>query len=257
MHLIVRTDGGARGNPGPAAAGVCIENPAGNVLFSGGFFLGRATNNVAEYQGILHGLDQARKLGGKQVTLYCDSELVTKQLNGQYRVKNPGMRECYEQVLQICEDFENVEFIHVLRHKNQHADAMVNEALDQGQDVGGPCESDTIAEEAQENSTHEIPVEQLDEMVRFDDPSQKRQPVGPPGKMTTDLICLKGGQEEAFKVQAAQGSLCVLRGSGTIFLEENSQKIKAGAWMALDHGQTVRLQAKARQEFVLLLTVAD
>lgn len=257
MHLIVRTDGGSRGNPGPAAAGICVENPAGKVLFSGGFFLGTTTNNVAEYQGILHGLTEAKKLGANRITLYCDSELVTKQLNGLYRVKNAGMKQCYDQVVKVRETFEKVEFIHVLRHMNEHADAMVNESLDMGQDVGGVCDAEGVSDVVEESPCEGAFVEQLTDKVRFDDSGRWREPICRQGEMATDLICLKNGQKGIFEVEGRQGSLCVLRGKGQIILEANSQKVQAGGWVSLEQGQQVRLEAGNKQEFVLLLTVAN
>jgi len=255
MHLIVRTDGGSRGNPGPAAAGVCVENSAGQVLFRGGFFLGRATNNVAEYQGILHGLTEAKKLGGRRITLYCDSELVTKQLNGQYRVKNVAMRHYYDQVAKVRETFEQVEFIHIFRHQNEDADAMVNVALDRGRNVGGPCDADAVADGAKERSWEGVFVEQLADKVRFNKTSGHGIEFYRKDGMATELICLKDGQDESFVIKSGQASLCVLRGEGFFHLNGQPHEVRAGGWVALERGQRVRLEAGGGQEFVALLTM--
>ena len=101
LSIILRIDGGARGNPGPAAAGVVLADEDGQTLFEGGYYLGRATNNVAEYSALIHGLRQAAKLGAVQVRVVSDSELLVRQMNGQYRVKNEGLRPLFEQAKKL------------------------------------------------------------------------------------------------------------------------------------------------------------
>jgi len=137
MHLIIKTDGGARGNPGPAGAGVIISQNNGQELFAGGFFLGNATNNVAEYMGIVHALELASQLGGTKLEIFCDSELVVKQINGQYRVKNANLRKYYQQVIKLIKKFSGFTISHIYRQDNKDADAMVNQALDAEADIGG------------------------------------------------------------------------------------------------------------------------
>jgi ribonuclease HI len=250
MHLIVRTDGGARGNPGPAAAGVCIEDLLGQILFSGGFFLGNQTNNVAEYEGIIRGLTEARELGGRQITLYCDSELVTKQLNGQYRVKNPGMRVCFVRVAKIREDFEAVEFIHVLRHKNQHADAMVNEALDMGCDVGGVCDV-----KARRQDPIEIPViEQLSDKVKFGNTGGHRERLMSRNGVMAELLCLQNGQEGSLDFDGDWASVMVYQGQGLLLQGDESHPLRLGSWLAAGKGEAIRFQAESGGVLVLLIT---
>ena len=129
MQLIIRTDGGSRGNPGPAAIGIVIEDQTGRSLFEAGYFIGDTTNNVAEYRAILKGLEEAKRLKGSHLTIYCDSQLVVRQLNGQYRVKNPAMKKLHQQTMAQLEHFESVTFHHVAREENEAADALVNRAL--------------------------------------------------------------------------------------------------------------------------------
>lgn len=127
----IHVDGGARGNPGPAGAGIVISTADdGTVLYQAGLFLGIATNNVAEYKGLLAGLRAAAKLGASQVEAFSDSELIVRQLNGQYRVKNAGLRPLYEQVLQLQGQFDRFSIRHVRREQNKEADRLVNQALD-------------------------------------------------------------------------------------------------------------------------------
>ena len=137
MQLIIRTDGGARGNPGPAAIGIVIEDHTGQPILEAGFFIGDATNNIAEYRAILKGLEEAQKLKGAHLTLYCDSQLVVRQLNGQYRVKNPTLQNYHQQVMAQLEHFKRVTFRHVCREENAAADTLVNRALNRRADVIG------------------------------------------------------------------------------------------------------------------------
>ncbi|MBI2798297.1 ribonuclease HI family protein [Candidatus Saccharibacteria bacterium] len=132
--LNVYCDGGSRGNPGPAAAGVVFTTPKGEVIASYNLFLGEKTNNFAEYSAVLLALDKLGENPAKKYDFYLDSELVTKQLNGQYRVKHADMKELFERVQIELKDV-NASFTHVLRAKNKLADEQVNICLDE-QDLG-------------------------------------------------------------------------------------------------------------------------
>ena len=132
-HLILHTDGGARGNPGPAAIGVVIElekDGETEVIAELGETIGIATNNVAEYRAIIRGLEEAERLGADTVTCLLDSLLVVEQLNGNYRVKSADMKPLYARVQELRQRFALVTFQHVSREQNQEADRLVNDALD-------------------------------------------------------------------------------------------------------------------------------
>jgi ribonuclease HI len=131
MKVIVHVDGGARGNPGPAAAGCVLSTPAGELLGEHAELLGNATNNVAEYRALLLGLKQARALGASEVEVIGDSELIAKQVQGLYKVKHPAMRPLYLESMQALRDFEQWSIRTVPRAQNAEADALVNAALDQ------------------------------------------------------------------------------------------------------------------------------
>lgn len=134
--FIIYIDGGARGNPGPAGVGVRIETADdGTVLFQGGWFLGRATNNVAEYWGLVNGLARAAELQAQRVEVRSDSELLVKQMRGEYRVKKPHLRELYDQAWVLCRTFDEVTFTHVRREGNKDADRLANMAMDAKADV--------------------------------------------------------------------------------------------------------------------------
>ena len=130
MKLVVHVDGGARGNPGPAAAGVVLSTPEGDVVDEASAAIGQATNNVAEYRGLLAGLERARTLGATEVEVVNDSELIARQVNGAYRVKHADLKPLHRQALAALDGFEHWSIRSVPREQNTRADALVNQALD-------------------------------------------------------------------------------------------------------------------------------
>jgi ribonuclease HI len=130
VRLVVHVDGGARGNPGPAAAAAVISTPEGEVLDEVHELLGVATNNVAEYRALLLGLQRARALGADEVDVVNDSELVAKQVNGVYKVKHPDMRPLHARATEALAGFRRWTVRSVPRAENAGADALVNQALD-------------------------------------------------------------------------------------------------------------------------------
>ncbi len=134
-EVIAHTDGASRGNPGPAAAGFILINPDGTQLQAKAFFLGRNTNNVAEYTGIVKALEAAIEVGAKRLTVFSDSELLVKQINGEYKVKSEQIRPLFQQAVELLGRFENWKVQYVSREKNKEADKLVNQALNLGKDV--------------------------------------------------------------------------------------------------------------------------
>ncbi len=132
MKARLSTDGGARGNPGPAAFGYVLEAEDGDVLASHGEAIGRATNNVAEYRGLLAGMARAAELGVDELEVISDSELLVKQMQGEYRVKNEALRELWDDATDLERRFRRVRYTAVRRAHNELADRLVNEALDAG-----------------------------------------------------------------------------------------------------------------------------
>jgi ribonuclease HI len=127
--LTVNIDGAARGNPGPAAFAYVIARD-GEPLIEEAGRLGTASNTVAEYTALVRALERALSLGGQCVVIRSDSELLVKQMNGQYKVKNARLRELYDQAKELCEHFTSVSIQHVPREQNSHADRLCNEVLD-------------------------------------------------------------------------------------------------------------------------------
>jgi ribonuclease HI len=130
MKLIVNVDGGARGNPGPAAIGIVIRDGEGNVLQDLGETIGEATNNVAEYKALIRGIEMAVELGGDELEIRGDSELVVKQMLGQYKVKHADMKPLHARAKQALAGVSEWSIGHVRREQNSEADALVNQALD-------------------------------------------------------------------------------------------------------------------------------
>lgn len=129
-QLFLSTDGGARGNPGPAAAGFVITDDSGAVVVERGRYLGETTNNVAEYSALIDGLQTALELRAASIVIQMDSELIVKQMKGEYKIKQPHLQELAAEVKQLLARFAQYEFKHVLRAQNKAADRMVNQAID-------------------------------------------------------------------------------------------------------------------------------
>jgi ribonuclease HI len=130
QKLTVNVDGGARGNPGPAAIGVVVSDGDGAVLEERGERIGAATNNVAEYRALLLGIERAAELGASELELVGDSELIVRQVKGEYKVKDANLRELHAAVKRALAPFERWSIRHVRREQNAEADRLVNEALD-------------------------------------------------------------------------------------------------------------------------------
>src|SRR3972149_7357106 len=131
MTYKLHTDGGARGNPGPAAAGIVLEASNGKVVKRFGHFLGHATNNEAEYRALILGLETALAEGARELECFLDSQLVVSQLNGLYKVKDARMREFWNKVKGLEKNFASISYIHVMRSNDAHPDDLVNEVLDE------------------------------------------------------------------------------------------------------------------------------
>ena len=131
MRARLLTDGGSRGNPGPAAYGYVLEAEDGTVLAAHGEAIGVATNNVAEYRALLAGLERAADAGIDELTVVSDSELLVKQMRGEYKVKNAALRELWEEAQSLARRLGKVSYAAVRREENELADRLVNEALDE------------------------------------------------------------------------------------------------------------------------------
>jgi ribonuclease HI len=129
-RLVVHVDGGARGNPGPAAIAAVLAEPDGTVVEEHAEVIGHATNNVAEYRALLLGIERAKALGARELDLVGDSELIARQVRGEYRVKDSGLRQLHSQVTAALRELDRWTIRNVPREDNEHADRLVNEALD-------------------------------------------------------------------------------------------------------------------------------
>lgn len=141
--VTIYTDGGSRGNPGPGAAGFILTDSTGAKLQAKGLYLGKTTNNVAEYTGLVKALESAVQLGAEQVQAYSDSELLVRQVNGRYKVKSEHLKPLFQQVMVLLEEFGKWQVEHIPRDKNKQADKVVNMAMDAGKDVEMKTERQT------------------------------------------------------------------------------------------------------------------
>jgi ribonuclease HI len=142
-YLVAYIDGGARGNPGPAGYGVVFEDEVGRPVANLSEFLGRQTNNYAEYSGLLAALNYTLRHGFKALKVVSDSELMVKQINGEYKVSSPVLKELHERALKLIDQLDCFEIRHVLREKNRDADRLANMAMDRGVAKKAPAVSAT------------------------------------------------------------------------------------------------------------------
>ncbi len=142
-YLVAFIDGGARGNPGPAGYGVVIEDEVGRPVAELSEFLGRQTNNYAEYSGLLAALNYTLRHGFKALKVVSDSELMVKQINGEYKVNNPTLKELHTRAMRMIDQLDYFEITHVLREKNRDADRLANLAMDRGIEKKAPAMSAT------------------------------------------------------------------------------------------------------------------
>jgi ribonuclease HI len=141
VRWVVNTDGGARGNPGPAGSGFVLKDAEGVRVCSGGRYLGETTNNRAEYDALIWGLESALQAGCRSIEVRMDSELIVRQMTGRYRVKNEGLKEPFARARELVRAFEEVHFVHVPRSENAEADRLANEAMDARDTVGDAPET--------------------------------------------------------------------------------------------------------------------
>jgi len=170
-EVTVYTDGASRGNPGPAAAAFILTDPAGTKLHASAFFLGHTTNNVAEYTAICKALEAAKQTGAKQLMVFSDSELLVKQVNGEYRVKSEQIRPLFQQAINLLGEFESWKVQHVAREKNKEADKLVNQALNLEQDIDAePSDEGRVVHRLSERSerssiVHSFPSVRLGALI--------------------------------------------------------------------------------------------
>jgi ribonuclease HI len=251
MYLRIHTDGGSRGNPGPAAAGVVITNEKGKILFSRGYYLGTATNNVAEYEGLLRALMEATRLGGTELDIYCDSELLVKQINGEYRVKNAKLRPLHRQIMRQLAEFDRTAVQHIYRNDNVEADALVNAVLDTEADVDDLPLPDSRDIKAPPIFT----VRYLQELISAAGKRPHREKISEQGNLQSGLICLNPGQSYDMKTDWAEATITVLQGTGTIKTADTEQPLHPHTWIHLSQTDSATITANNGEPLAILVTL--
>jgi len=148
--IIAHIDGASRGNPGPAAAAFTLADSAGTRLLAKALFLGRATNNVAEYTSLVKALEAAKQIGAEQLMVFSDSKLLVNQINGQYKVKSEQIRPLFQQAVNLLGEFTNWKVQHISREKNKEADKLVNQALNLERDITATGATEQVNQTSQE-----------------------------------------------------------------------------------------------------------
>lgn len=187
--ITLNFDGGSRGNPGPAGLGIVLSAEDGTPLVTLGKYIGAATNNVAEYMALILGVREAKKLGAKKIRVRGDSELVIRQLRGEYRVKNPGLKHLFDQVQELLNAFESVSFEHVVREKNSLADRLANRAMDHQGDVDDIDAGGSLASAAPAISHRQLTCSNCGCQIEIRKPSSK-------AKVGGQFLCPCGHQLE-------------------------------------------------------------
>jgi len=250
MYLLIHTDGGSRGNPGPAAAGVVITDKQGKTLFARGYFLGKTTNNVAEYEGVLRSLSEAANLGGTQLEICCDSELVVRQINGEFRVKNAKLRPLHRQIMRQLAEFDKTTVQHVYRQDNVEADALVNAALDAETDVndisspGNPPPGNPVVGQ----------VIELDAKIQFLEDQPFHETLNESGSLPTKFICLKSGQSCTIQLTGTEVTILCMQGCGAITVNDEIHRVKTHSWLSLRQVSAFTMQSDSKDNLVILLT---
>ena len=161
MRITIHIDGGSRGNPGPAGVGIVLDNAeTKKPLCKAGYFIGKATNNVAEYTGLIRALEQAKRLKANSLDIYSDSQLMVRQIIGQYRVKSPDLKPLYNDAIALLNQFDQWEIQHIYREQNKEADELANLAMDAKADI--IAGEDNLGAAAQDSATSQpsVPADQ-------------------------------------------------------------------------------------------------
>jgi ribonuclease HI len=239
MRLIIRTDGGSRGNPGPAGAGIVIRDEKRNLIFGGGFYLGEMTNNLAEYHALLIALQLAIKIDGTHIQVFSDSELLVRQVNGQYKVKNEHLRSLHQQVQELKGQFAQFMIAHVYREENAEADSFVNRALSAKSNVGGfpgqsgdePSGPSVDVQENSQSAGDGPAVLDLRKKIAFNTHRVHRQSLGRQPELASELICLNPHQRYTIESDGVAGSAVLLEGGGAIVTGRQQLPLEKNAWL--------------------------
>lgn len=260
MKVIIEADGGSRGNPGPAGYGCVVwSDDHATVLAENKAQIGRTTNNVAEYRGLIAGLEEARRLGADQVVVRMDSKLVVEQMTGRWKVKHPAMAELHQQARVLASTFDSVRFTWIPREQNKHADRLANEAMD-GFTRDSPAGDDPLGDDpAGDALAIEFPAELPDDasVPRAADPPAHAVAV-PPSSWTgnrggpTRLLLLRHGQTELSRQRRYSG-----RGNPELTDTGRRQAADAARYLAAKGGIAAVVTSPLKRAYATAAAAAD
>jgi ribonuclease HI len=237
MKLILHIDGASRGNPGPAAVGVVLADKDGTVLAEVSEYIGETTNNVAEYQALLRGLQEAARLAAKDISVYGDSQLLIRQMSGVYRVRHPGLLPLYNEARNMVRSFSQVSFIHVPREENTRADELANRALDE--------------------QSKKIPVTKVASPTNLETTSQGSRPqqqrlLSVP-QLTLNRVVISPGQGLVEQEMLTDTFLYVLSGEGVITVAEEKTDAEAGGTFFVPRYARCTVKTTGQKPLVVLV----
>ncbi len=256
MYLKINTDGGSRGNPGPAGAGVYICDQADSCVFAGGYYLGKQTNNIAEYMGLLRGLEKAIELGATDVLVLMDSELIVKQINRVYRVKNANLKVVYDQVVELIGQLDNITVRHVYRDANKEADQLANDAMDSRSDTGGLVKRSMKCETAVDCNgpvaSDDILLVDMRKVLKFNSEGICAYKMDSTREEPVQMIALEPGKTMKLNVQSKALGVTIMRGKGVIVTSTGKLTIQAGNWVKLTDLQSYTISSNPTEQLILV-----
>ena len=247
MQLTVWIDGGSRGNPGPAAAGVVIDDADGKPLYRAGVFLGRATSNVAEYSALVHALTTSLALGASKLDIHADSELLVNQINGKYKVKSPALRPLYVQATELLDQLGQWKCQHVYRDGNQVADSLANLAMDEGRDV--------IQIDRRDNDHSSPPLAQHNLLEELDlaGASQQSQDLLNADHARVVLLRMASGHRIKPHLSKSPLTFQVISGQIIFTVGDDVRELRTGDWIAVPLGTVHSVAAESDSAVLVTL----
>jgi len=233
---------------------VVIRDERGGTVFAGGFYLGTGTNNAAEYEALLRAMKLAERLGGTELDILCDSELIVKQVNGQYRVKNAKLRRLFEEVTSRMRGFARVSVGHVRWENNSEADSLANRAMDSKSDVGGMVAGSADSQDAGAGAGGFLAVRDLAGWAIEDGAGVRKERLMEEGRIRTALFIVRPGHRCRLKPRTSEAMLTVVQGRGTVSSGGEGRTVGAPCWVRVRVSRELDLVAEGDRQLMVAVT---